>query len=105
MDSRTPVYRLKGHERDGEDEGNEQNNNDDDQKTAQKSNKNHKNTKPRIRKIKSVSLMLPGEFEPSVYVVSADNKGRICIWNIQDCLSCIIEANRGRGSNQQKEES
>merc|ERR1712129_573927 len=81
--SRAPVYRLSGHERVGGDE--------DDQVEDRQNEK----SRPRIRRMKPVNLTLSGEDEPSVYIVSADNRGRICVWNVHDCLSTIIAANQG----------
>ena len=88
VDSRSAVYRLSGHERDGEER-------DDEQSVDPQERASNETSRPRIRRVKSVSLMLPGEREPSVYVVSADNRGRICVWNVHDCLTSIIRANEG----------
>lgn len=89
VESRNPVCRLSGHDAEdhGDDIGNEEEN------VGKRSG--NQTSKPRICRIKAVHLRLSGETAASVYVVSADNRGRICVWNVQDCLSSIVRANQG----------
>merc|ERR1719334_1692237 len=49
--------------------------------------------RPRIRDLKVCNLRLSREEEENVYLVGADNNGRICIWNVHECLAKIVEIN------------
>lgn len=75
IDTKTPLFRLSGHD--------QIENDDDDQDTDDKT----QNSKPKVRSLKVCSL------NDNLYLISADNRGRICVWNVHDCLNRVININ------------
>eukprot|EP01083_Nonionella_stella_P166551 557169_1 len=71
IDTKTPLFRLSGHEQEEDDEEAE----------------HTLNSRPKIRNLKASSL------NDNLYLIAADNRGRICIWNVHECLNRVIAIN------------
>ena len=83
IETKNPLFRLSGHDINIDDNDNQ---NDEDNKETSNNNVNSdENTSARIKCIQSVSL------NDSIYVISGDNRGKICIWNFTECLNLIVQ--------------
>jgi len=82
IDSKTALFRLSGHE----------------QQQIQDENERTSNSQAIIRNLRACSL------NGNLYLIAADNRGKICIWNVHDCLNRLIEINSGGMEAQTEEE-
>ena len=85
--TKTPLFRLSGHDDIHKDD-------DDDNGEFDK----NENSKPRIRNLKVVSL------NDNLYLISGDNRGRICVWNVHECLNRVITINSGNFEDKEEQD-
>eukprot|EP00483_Globobulimina_turgida_P006358 UN06368 len=73
VETKTALFRLSGHECDEDSNDNKQQHND--------------HSRPRITNLKVCGL------NDNLYLISADNRGRICVWSVHECLNRVIMIN------------